>query len=63
MSRETNISKEQLEIQAEYSQKVKSILSLKYYDRTPKAYIPAMQRRADFKGPKSGFFTPINGVI
>lgn len=39
MARETNISKEQLELQAEYSQKVKSILSLKYYDRTPKAYI------------------------
>lgn len=39
MSRETNIPKEQIEIQADYTQKVKSILAAKYYDSAPKAYI------------------------
>lgn len=39
MSKDTNVSKEQLELQAEFSQKVKAILSTKYYENPPKAYI------------------------
>lgn len=39
MSINTNVSNEQLEIQADFSQKVRAILSVKYYDRQPKAYI------------------------
>ncbi len=39
MSINNNVSQEQLKIQADFSQKVKAILSAKYYNRAPKAYI------------------------
>lgn len=39
MSKNQNITPEQQAVQKEYTQKVRSVLSAKFYDRTPKAYI------------------------
>lgn len=39
MSKDTNVSKEELKKQADYTDKVKAVLAAKYYENPPKAYI------------------------